>query len=91
MNTNFFWIGHTIAIAVPVILQPNGLFRIVLTEKITVLIFIAGGNQLFQPQLLKVVAEIMEEIAHTRIIAIAEYYFTIKMCFIVFQFILNIN
>ena len=33
----------------------------------------------------------MEEIAHTRIIAIAEYYFTIKMCFIVFQFILNIN
>ena len=91
MNAYLLGVGHTVAIAVAEIFQPNGTFRIILAEKVTVLVLVASGNQLFQSQLLKVVAEIMEKIAYTRVIAITEYRFAFKMCFVMSQFVLYIN
>jgi hypothetical protein len=50
-----------------------------LTEQVAVLVFVASGNQFLQAQLLKVVAEIMEKVAYTRVIAVAKHSFAFEM------------
>ena len=91
MDANFLGVGHAIAVTVAKILQPNRLLGIVLAEKVAVLVFVASGNQFLQAQLLEVVAEIMEKVAHTRVVAVAKHRFPLEMRFVVLQFVLNIN
>ena len=55
------------------------------------IIFIAGGDKFFQPQLLEIVAEIVEKVAHTWVVAVAQHRLSTKVFFIVFQLVLNIH
>ena len=50
-----------------------------LAKQVALLVLIAGGDEFFQPQLLKVITELVEEVAHPRVIAIAQYGFAPKM------------
>ena len=91
MDADFFGVRYSITVAVTKILQPNGLLRIVLAEQIAVLVFVAGGDEFLQAQLLKVIAEIMEKVAYTRVIAVAKHSFAFKMLLIMPQLVLNVN
>ena len=83
MDADFFGVRYSVSVTVAEIFQPNGLFGIVLAEQVTVLVFVTSGNQFLQSQLLKVVAEIMEKVAHTRVIAISKHCFPFEVRLIV--------
>ena len=91
MDANFFGVGYTVAVAVAGIFKPYSLFAIVLTEQVAVLVFVAGGYQLFQSKLLEIVAEIMKKVAHSRVVAVAEHRFATEMLAIVLQLVFDIN
>ena len=63
--------------------QPNGAFGIILRKQVSVLVLVAGGNQFFQPQLLKVVTEIVEEVADAWVVAVAKHHFVLEMRLVV--------
>jgi len=60
-------------------------------EEIHVLIFVAGGDEFFQPQILEAVAEIMKEVGNSGIIAVAENGFAFKVVAVMFQFVFYIS
>ena len=91
MDADFLGVRYAVAIAVAEILQPNRPFAVVLAEQVAVLVLVASGNQFLQAQLLEVVTEIMEEVAHTRVVAVAEHRLPLEMRLVMLQFVLNIN
>ena len=64
--------GDAVVVLVAVVFEVDSLFRCVLAEQIGVAILVAGGDQLFQFQLLEVVREVVEEIADLGVIAVAK-------------------
>jgi hypothetical protein len=87
----FFRIGYVVAVLVALVFQIDRLVTFVLAEEVAFLILIAGGDEAFQPQIFKLVGEIMEEIADARVVAVAEYRLAAEVLFVVLQFILNVG
>ena len=79
-----------VAVFVTFVNQVNGLLTLILTEQVYILIFIASGYQLLQSKELKVISEISEEIAYTRVIAITQYSLTAKMFSVMPQLVVDI-
>ena len=90
VDADFLRIGNSVAIAVAEILQPDGLFAIVTGEEVTVLVFVAGRYQPFQPQRLELVREVEEEVGHARVVAVAQHRLAAKMLLVVRQFALDV-
>jgi hypothetical protein len=73
MYADFLGVRQTVATFVAVILEIDTLFRLVRTEQISVLVLVAGGDELLEFQLLEIVGEVMEEIADAGVVTIAEH------------------
>ena len=71
-NADFVGIWYSVAILVAKVFKPNSALTVILTEKITLLIFITSGNKTLQPKIFKFVGKIMEKVRASRIITIAE-------------------
>jgi len=54
------------------------------------LIFVAGGYQLFEPQMLKAVCEVMKERADARVVAVAIDDFASEVAFVMSQFVRDV-
>ena len=63
-------LGLIYAVFVAVIFEPNCAFAVVGAEQVGFLIFIACGNEFFQPQVFKIVTEIFKEIANAGVVAV---------------------
>ena len=75
----FLSIGDTVAVFVAFIHEKHSLFAFVLAEEIHVLILVASGYEFLQSKKLEVVGEISEEVAHARVIAVAQHRLAAKM------------
>ena len=83
MNSYFLRVRHTVAIAVAVILEPNGTLAVVAAEKVTFLALVASSYEFFQSKCFEIMTEIMEEIAYAWVVTITQHYFVFKVLFIV--------
>ena len=72
MEAYFVRVGDAVVVLVAVVVEVDSLFRRVLAEQVGVAILVAGGDQLFQLQLLEVVREVVKEVADLGIIAVAQ-------------------
>jgi hypothetical protein len=68
----------------------DGLFGVILTEEINMLVFVTSGDQLLELQFLEIVGEVMKEITHSWVVAIAIDDFALKMLTVMLEFPLNI-
>ena len=71
VDADFVRIGDAVAILVAVVFEVESTSLRMLAEHIGVAILIAGGDQLFELQLLEVVREVVEEIADLWIVTVA--------------------
>lgn len=85
-----FGIRGMVAVLVAFVDKINGTLAFVLAEEVHVLIFIACGYEFLQSKKFKVVGEISEEIAHTRVVAVAQYCLSAKMVAIMTQFVVDV-
>ncbi len=60
-------------------------------EQVRVLVFVAGGYQLLQFQLLKIVCEAVEEVADPRIVTVAQNGLTFEVRRVVLQFFFDVR
>jgi hypothetical protein len=63
----------------------------VFAEQICVAILVAGGDQIFQFQLLEVVREVVKEIAYLGIVAVAQDALVLEMLSIMPQLLLDVG
>ena len=91
LDPDFLRIRDIVPTLVPFIFQVNGPSRVISAKHIHVLVLVAGGNEFLKPQLLEVVREVMEEITHSRIVAVTVDYLSLKVLFVVLQLPLNVR
>jgi len=61
-----------------------------LAEQVHVLVLVTSGNEFLQTEKLKVVSEVSEEIAHTRIITIAQHNLSTEMVTIMLELFVDV-
>ena len=61
-----------------------------LAEEITLLALVARRDQLLQPQLLEAVGEVVEEVAHAGVVAVAVNDLALEVSFVVAQLALDV-
>lgn len=91
MDADFVRVGDAIVILVAVVFEVDSSFARVLAEQIGVAILVAGGDQLFQLQLLEVVGEVVKEIANLGIIAVAQDSLVLEMLDVMPQLLLDVG
>jgi hypothetical protein len=91
LDPDLFGIGNVVAVLVPLVLEVDGLLRVVLANEICVLALVASGDELPESQLLEVVGEVMEEVAHAGVVAVAIDDLALEVLFVVPQFLLDIR
>jgi hypothetical protein len=67
-HTDFLRIGYAVAVLVALVFQIDSLLAVVLAEEVAFVILVAGGDEFFQSQRLKVKGKIVEEIADARVV-----------------------
>lgn len=87
----FARIGHIVAIFVAIVDLIDRLLAGVHREQINILALVAGGDYSFESEVIELQREVLEEVAHSWVIAVAEYCFATKMLFVVDQFTLNVG
>lgn len=60
-------------------------------KEVALLILVAGGDEAFEPQTLKVVGEVVKEVAHARIVAIAIDCLATEVLGVVHKFLFDIG
>ena len=60
-------------------------------KKIAVLVLITGRDEFLEPKPFEIVREIMKEIAHARIVAVAKNNFVPEMVLVMPEFLFNIG
>ena len=55
MDSDIPNVWHLAALCIPVVFEPNRSFRIMKAEQVSVLVLVAGGDELLQPQAFEVV------------------------------------
>jgi hypothetical protein len=62
-----------------------------LTENLRILIFVAGGDQLLETEEVKILIKVVEEIADSRIIAVAIDNLAAEVLAVMLEFVLDID
>ena len=70
-HADFLWVWNAISVLVSKVFKPNSSLAVIATEKVSLLILVTSRDKAFQSQVFKLVREIMEEVADTRIVAVA--------------------
>ena len=83
-------VGHTFSV-VAVVNQIDSLFRVVSTEQVGTVVFVAGGDNAFQPQRIEFEGKILEEIADARVVAVAENGFPSEKRIVMAQFFFDVG
>jgi hypothetical protein len=91
VNADFGRIGNAIVVLVAIVFEVDSLLRHVLAEEIGVAILVAGGDQFFQLQLLKVVREVVKEITDRGIVAVAQDALVLEMFRAMTQLLLDVR
>jgi hypothetical protein len=91
MDPDFIGIGESIAILVPLVHEVFSILEVMLAEQVGGVALIAGGYEPLELQLLKVVREVVEEVADERVVAVAEDGLALEMSGIVTQFLLDVR
>ena len=79
VDANLLWVGHVVAVAITVVDEVDRPLAGILAEEVRCLALVAGGDEAAQPQLLEVVGEVGEKVAHPRIIAVAQHCFPLEV------------
>ena len=69
-DADVLWVWNAGLVIVPAVFKVDGVFSIIPAEQVTILILVAGGDELLEAQFLKVVREVVEEVADPRIVAV---------------------
>jgi len=62
---------HDIAFPQAIIFQLDCPLDIMQRKQVRVLVFVAGGDELFQPELFKTIRKVMKKVADARVVAVA--------------------
>ena len=90
-DANFVGVGEIVPALVAVVDEADGLFGVVLTEEVHVLVLVAGGDQLPETEFFEIVRKVVEEVAHAGVVAIAVDDLALEMVLIVLQFPLDVG
>ena len=82
---------HTVTVPVAEIFKPDRGLAVVPAEQIHILILVAGCDEFSKSKKLKVVGEIMKEIADSRVITVAKDCLSFEMLLVMPQLILNVR
>ena len=90
LHLNFFVINLPIVVLVSLVDLINRLLASVLREQIDILVFVARGDNLLQPQHLKVQGEVAKEVGASWIVAITKNCLALEVMPIMFQLQFNV-
>lgn len=91
MNANLFRSGNPVAILLALVFQVRAHLGSMLAEKIGVLVFVAGGDQLFKLQFLEVVREVVKELADLGVVAVTQDGFVFEVFRVVPHLLLDVG
>ena len=80
----------SITVLVAFVLQVDRSVSVVLAEQVSVLVFVACGDQLLQSKFFEVVREIVEEVAGSRIVAVAVDDLSIEVFLVMSEFFFDV-
>ena len=90
-DTDLFRLRNTTTIRVSVVFQPDCLFTVVLAEEVRILTLVASGDELLEAKLLKVIGEVVEEVAHSRVVTITVNDPVAEVFLVVSELLLNVG
>ena len=91
VDSDFFRAWHTVSVPVAEIFKPDRGLAVVSTEQIHILILVAGCDKFLKSEKLKVVGEIMKEVADSRVITVAKDCLALEMFPVMPQLILDVR
>ena len=62
-----------------------------LAEQVRLVVLVAGGEQLPEMKHLKIVQEVLEEVAYTRVVAVAQDGFVLEMPLVMDKFLFDVG
>lgn len=90
-DANLLGVWYAVGVAVAQILQLDGLLAVVAAEEVGILVLVASGDETFQAQLLEAVGKVVEEVADTGIVAVAEDSLPPEVITVVTKLILDVG
>jgi hypothetical protein len=91
VDADFLRVRDAAAVLVAVVFKVDSTLRSVLAEQIGITIPVTGRDELFQPELLEVVREVVEEIAYLWIVAVAQDGLALEMFRVMPQLLLDVG
>ena len=73
------------------VLEVDAVGRLVLAEQVRLVVLVAGGEQLPEMKHLKIVQEILEKVAYTRVVAVAQDGFVLEVSLVVDELVLDVG
>ena len=68
----FLRVGNAVSVSVAKVFQPNRPLAVMAGKEVALLVLVAGGDEPFQPQRLKLVGEVVKKVGNARVVAIAK-------------------